>query len=332
VRLLIYTSASYNTGSRLVRISHAVSNLVTYPRNVDPISGVAFTNPTPNRAYVHNASAPLTIPTYDGSGQAIHPDVIDFGSGNTWNGYRYWMGMTPYTGGDNTTENPSIVVSTDGITWIVPPGLTNPVVPYLGSALYNADTDIIMVGSTMWMIYKYVSVAGTTDQIKYLTSTDGITWSAQTVLLSGVHDFCLSPAVIYDGSLYHMYSINGVGTNTFERRTASAMAGPWSAPATITGAAFEPWHVNVIRDSDGTLYAVMTIETSYYMHFGWSRDNGASWSWSTNPILTNVASGGWPDGNVYRSSIVRTANGFDLWYSGKTAANVWGTAFARIGY
>jgi hypothetical protein len=141
-------------------------------------------NLEPNRAYVKNASAPLTIPTYDASGQAIHPDVIDFGSGNTWNGYRYWMAMTPYTGGDNTTENPSIVVSTDGQTWIVPPGLTNPVVPYTGSNLYNADTDIIMVGSTMWMIFKYVSVAGTTDQIKYLTSTDGITWSAQTVLLS----------------------------------------------------------------------------------------------------------------------------------------------------
>jgi hypothetical protein len=99
VRVLIYTSASYNTGARVARISHAVSNFVTYPRNLDPYTGVAFLNWNANRAYVKNASAPLTIPTYDASGQAIHPDVIDFGSGNTWNGYRYWMAMTPYTGG-----------------------------------------------------------------------------------------------------------------------------------------------------------------------------------------------------------------------------------------
>jgi hypothetical protein len=212
----------------------------------------------------------------------------------------------------------------------VPPGLANPIDAAPGGGSYNSDTDAIMVGATMWLTYRQT---GGNDVIYARTSTDGITWSAeQTLLDTGVHNACLSQALIYDGSLYHMYSINAVsGTHTLERRTCATINGTWSAPATISTGALNPWHINVIRDTDGTLYSVLTIETSYYLYFGFSRDNGLNWQWSSGTLLTNVASGGWPDGNVYRSSIVRTANGFDLWYSGKTAAGVWGTAFARIG-
>ena len=64
----------------------------------------------------------LNIPTYDGSGQAVHPDV--YYNANGWNGYRYWMAMTPYPNGNAAYENPSIVVSNDNLNWIVPPGLS----------------------------------------------------------------------------------------------------------------------------------------------------------------------------------------------------------------
>ena len=49
----------------------------------------------------------LTIPTYDGSGQAVHPDVYYNASG--WKGYKYWMTMTPYPNSNSGFENPSIV-------------------------------------------------------------------------------------------------------------------------------------------------------------------------------------------------------------------------------
>ena len=68
----------------------------------------------------------LNIPTYDGSGQGVHPDV--YYNANGWNGYRYWMAVTPYPGGNAAYENPSIVVSNDNVNWIVPPGLSNPIV------------------------------------------------------------------------------------------------------------------------------------------------------------------------------------------------------------
>src|SRR5690349_18991569 len=40
----------------------------------------------------------MTVPTYDGSGQAVHPDVVAFDS--DWHGAKYWMTMTPYPKSD----------------------------------------------------------------------------------------------------------------------------------------------------------------------------------------------------------------------------------------
>src|ERR1043165_3155793 len=41
---------------------------------------------------------PISVPTYDGSGQAVHPDVVAFDS--DWNGAKYWLTMTPYPQSD----------------------------------------------------------------------------------------------------------------------------------------------------------------------------------------------------------------------------------------
>ena len=80
---------------------------------------------TPFGKPLTNASTPQTTPTYDGSGQVVHPGIVYFPGG--WNGYQYWLVVTPYPGGNAAFENPSILVSQDGVTWIQPPGITNPI-------------------------------------------------------------------------------------------------------------------------------------------------------------------------------------------------------------
>ena len=89
-----------------------------------------------------NAASPQTIPTYDGTNQPTHPSVVKFDQ--PWNGYTYWMAMTPYPYNDGSYENPSIVVSNDGENWIVHSGLTNPLVgtPNPG---HNCDADLVYV-------------------------------------------------------------------------------------------------------------------------------------------------------------------------------------------
>jgi hypothetical protein len=60
-----------------------------------------------------------------------HPEVQFFPQG--FNGYKYWMVFTPYFGSVGTEqvskrfENPTIVVSNDGINWIAPAGIKNPI-------------------------------------------------------------------------------------------------------------------------------------------------------------------------------------------------------------
>src|SRR3954468_12655317 len=47
----------------------------------------------------------MTVPTYDGSGQSVHPDVVAFDS--EWHGAKFWMTMTPYPKSNQALENPS---------------------------------------------------------------------------------------------------------------------------------------------------------------------------------------------------------------------------------
>jgi hypothetical protein len=85
-----------------------------------------------------NALAPLAIPTYDGSGQVVEPDVIFFDS--PWHGFRYWIAVSPYPFTDPSKENPTIVVSNDGVNWQGLGGQENPLVlPNGGDHLSDAS-------------------------------------------------------------------------------------------------------------------------------------------------------------------------------------------------
>ncbi|MBA3458618.1 MAG: hypothetical protein H0T46_01550 [Deltaproteobacteria bacterium] len=64
----------------------------------------------------------LEIPTYDGSGQVVHPDVL-------FDGYRYLLAYTPYPFSNGRFENPSIAISDDGLAFReIAPGV-NPIAP-----------------------------------------------------------------------------------------------------------------------------------------------------------------------------------------------------------
>jgi hypothetical protein len=55
-----------------------------------------------------NAQTFQSIPTYGGSRQVVHPDVVYFQ--RRWHGYKYWMAVTPYPFGDDHRENPSVAL------------------------------------------------------------------------------------------------------------------------------------------------------------------------------------------------------------------------------
>ena len=242
--------------------------------------------------------------------------------------------MTPYPNGNAAYENPSVLVSNDGFTWEVPDGLTNPVAPNLGT-YDNSDADLVYHAGTLYLFYR--DFAGDTEHILLRTSTDGVTWSAPTTIITttatgGARR--MSPSVVRagDGTWLMWYVNAGANPNQVEYVTASDPAGTWSAPTAATASDPEGrdiWHLDVVADGTGYKAVVTTCTsgtsgTAGRMLLASSAD-GATWSLS-GAVLTPTGSG-WDGSIVYRGSPVYEQSRWRCWYSGMATTNAW-----RIGY
>jgi hypothetical protein len=217
-------------------------------------------------------------------------------------------------------------VSDDKTTWSVPAGLTNPLISYQAGHQI-ADSELIMSGSTLY--YIYLDITGGNTLVMEQHSTDGITWSAATTILTAADTALVSPSFVWDGSQFVMHSINLVPEpNTLERRTCATLTGTWSAAETCTcavqGGMFQ-WHLSTVL-ANGVWYAFLNF-SQVHLYLAESRD-GITWSLKY-ALLSQSASDIW-DKNIYRSTAVKTATGFDLWYSGYSAGNEWYIGYAPI--
>lgn len=268
----------------------------------------------------YNAASPLTTPTYDGSGQAVHPSIVTVPGG--LGGYTHWMAMTPYTNGNSGVENPSIIASNDGLTWVVPDGLTNPLDEATGGA-FNADTELVLVSGTLYCFWRYWDGTST---VFYRTSTDGVNWGPKTLCLvedAGVQ--LLSPMIWHDGTTWHMWYV--YGSSGLHYRTASAPDGPWSArtQCNVMYTHGGPWHQAVFHDglmwrgifNNGGAPGGMNITLA-------SSRNGLLWHTST-PVI-NARPDEW-DAKPYRATGRIEGGVLRMWYSAESAAGAW-----RIGY
>jgi hypothetical protein len=294
-----------------------------------------------------NAPDPLSIPTYEGSGQLVHPDVVIVPGG--WNGYEYWMGMTPYPNGDEGYENPSVVVSNDNETWAVPPGVTNPLVPMPPDMGHNEDVDMLLVGDTMVMYYNETNYSSTksnetssndtnsggTAYTRRLTSTDGVNWTTPQTVFT-VPNFCMSPTVIFDGGTYYMWYLRSTGgcgapsQNVFLRSSRDGVT--WSAETPVNLAQTDrvPWHFDIQKV--GSKYAMLYISypngwncgvTSLYYAESADRIN---WTTDATAILSPDP-GGWDNSDIYRASFALDGTYLRIWYSAVSGGGQW-----RVGY
>jgi hypothetical protein len=268
-------------------------------------------------------SHPLTIPTYDGGLSVTHPDVVFVPEG--LHGWRYWMAFTPFP--DGGRENPSIVVSQNGVDWQVPSGLTNPVVSLQhaldNGAAYNSDTDLVLMpdGVTLRMYWRH-----NTERIWFVESSDGINWTpeanaTQVIFAEAGDPRVLSPAVVVepDGT-FTMWSINsqyGVGDGrSLERRTSSNGV-TFNAKAATVNPGYESgaprlWHVDVIRAGDGRYYALVATRSPYRLLF-WESDDGIEWEGRNDYLPTFYP---YESGGHYRSTLVARPGypvRFDVW-------------------
>lgn len=310
--------------------------VVSLGANVNP--STSENNVDINNVSASNAVTYLTTPTYDGSGQVVHPDIYYNADG--WNGYKYWMGMTPYPASNDIYENPSILVSNDGNIWSVPAGLTNPLdTPATG---HHSDTDIFMGhDNKLWLIFRWTN--NSTDIIYATSSSDGINWSEKVAIMTYTvsTEQCLSPSVVVEDSGYSLYYVDWVGIDgKVKVKTSSTVTGTWSDATlcTITGMEVGKyvWHLDVLKY--GTEYHALivtapAVANTFSLNFAVST-NGIDWTIKTTPIISPSVSG-WDNAYIYRATFVLMNDGgddyYDCWYSAKSSVNnIWRIGKTRI--
>lgn len=319
------------------------------PGGWEPVVGVlpvgAQPDPDPDpepddlpTARPYNATSPAITPTYDGSGQSVHPSVLDmhYHTGADWNGYRYWNATTPYPYANDRYEDPTVLASHDGFTWEVPDGLTNPLYPAPPAPGFNSDTHLAYnPDEDELVLYYRETLDASTFTHWVLRSADGVTWSARVnINLPTLGVQILSPALVYvaEGDWRLFGLTRAPEPRVFQMWTASTPEGPWSGPYNCVGLRdfTYPWHLDVLYH-DG--YFWLTVDRGPYylsqpdgLRAATSRD-GITWNAAAEDFLEVGDVGAWDELQLYRSSIQPHEDGtrHRLWYSATSAANEWRT-------
>ena len=276
------------------------------------------------RVRAANAPAPLATPVPYAGAELVHPSVFYREGG--WNGFPYWMAVTPYARSDAQYENPSLYCSADGQSWAVPKGIVNPLIAKPAAARrYNSDPHLAEDPDGRLHLFYRAAGGDGNDTLFLISSRDGVTWTAPRVILDVdlADERQLSPAVFWDGGRWCMYYVDSSQfPYVIRMRTAAKPEGPWSGPAAIQGVSAPGhrmlWHLDAFRFEGATVLLIDTTEiyrtqAGGQLYFAVSSD-GLRFTRAQAPVL--AGSQGW-DGSIYRSCCLPMAGGkgLALWYS-----------------
>lgn len=283
----------------------------------------------------------LTIPTYDSSGEAVHPSVVYIPGG--WGGHKYFMAMTPYPSGNDDYENPSLLASNDGETWVVPTGITNPLEP-MPAGSHNCDPCLVWDGDNE-ILYMYYNRSSATKRIP-ITQSEG-TFSAGTqdtltlpetamsiaVKRNGATDWiCWYRSVAYSGpsKIFRCNSTDGiVFSSAVEIPIVSMTTGlKLNVP--------EIWHQSIYELEDGRNLVIMAmypngIASGGYtdLYWGLMRDDYREIELYPTVLIASIPT--WGTGVIYLSSLMKLENGmYRLFISASTTAMHWSIGYADI--
>lgn len=271
-----------------------------------------------------NAFVPITLKSYLGNNQNVHPKVLYFESG--FGGHKYWMGYTPYPYSNDDVENPCVAYSDDGINFTNINGnpLDNP-----GGDGYDSDIHLVYRNDTgtleAW--FRYVGDASLEvreETIYRRTTTDGVTWTAKEELYSnesGVISKLLSPSIEWDGTNYCIWVVrDGVAIDYYTAPGANPTS--WTLVRSITltfvddGLTVKAWHMDAIKDGNQYILLIMCrngtgIANNRCSLFITTSNDNINYS---NPVKVVGGADSW-DRYMYRSSIVKVGDKYRIYYS-----------------
>jgi hypothetical protein len=255
----------------------------------------------------------LRIPTYDKSGQGVHPDILHCPE----NSHPFMLAFTPYPFSIDSFENPSIVLSDNGLYFFEEyPGL-NP----LAAAPpwdHNNDPDMFYYKDKLCMIY-LETLRPEKQNLVLLTNSRGTNWSFRIVHTDYFDEgdpLILSPAygrinqqdyLFYVNTSYSRNRIQFVAINEnfspdFSTRQDIA----------INTQELTPWHIDIIPYKNFLYMLICCVKTErnkkkYDLYIARS-NNGCIWDFSTNILMHNA----------YRSTGFFIDNDMYIYYSKQT--------------
>lgn len=302
-------------------------------------SAVAELIPEP----VIEGARPLSLSTFEGSGQVVHPDVVSTPRG--WGARRRHLAVTPYPFGNAQRENPSVFEGDDGERWEIPAGATNPVaLPTAGSYLSDPDQLWVAGSRELWLYYRQVTA---TDNVILLTrSADGARWSPALEVMRAPGQQIVSPSIVRRGAReWLMWSVNAgtvgcrAAKTTLElRRSEDGVA--WSAPVAVplVQPGYSVWHIDVewvpSRREFWALYNVKSaVDCNTPAVYLATSPDGVTWTTFPSPVLVRGATTALAD-IVYRSSFeyMPVSDVITFWFSGaryEAGRFVWSAAVER---
>lgn len=349
-RVLLKSLIGFGLGSGLLLLNKAelLSTLGLWPKPLSTSNLITG---------FENAPSFLITPTYDQSGQAMHPCVIDFKidhSLESWCGFRYWMAYTPYPNFDSAKENPCLLVSNDGVTWMNHPQLVNPIVLRpIGptNTNYNSDPELIYDEEQKLLLLYWREYFGNEYEKIWLKKFDSNLIESERILCllkikpwKSKYGLSMSPTIWRkNANQWYMWTTNGRGLihlNTSKDGISWSTGQPCTTPWATWNGGYLPWHVAAKPNNKE-----QKIE---FLICGWPRYSGffkcqlfyaaAPMEQPSNlymplnqPILRMGTLEHWDNGFIYRSSFVidqnETPQKYRIWYSACSKRRAW-----HIGY
>jgi hypothetical protein len=283
----------------------------------------------------------LTIPTYDGGNQVVHPDIAFFPKKDF--GYQFLMVITPYPYSKDAFENPCLYAGNDGVTFVEPFDDINPLVnaPAYG---FNDDPDIYYDSITGELkIYYLETMVPDSQNLICLSSDDSRNWQKNTAIhydLSNGDDFVLSPAIIRVNDNYRIYYVSKARNRIRYMESRDGInwnKDEWTEVETGLPDTLRPWHLNVFGDNNS--YFIIwngyaghreNLHIPYKNHIFLAKSKDLeTWKFSDVPILKS-SQDFHNSRKLYRSHALACGNTLAVWYSFSTTDGRWRLGFKKF--
>lgn len=242
------------------------------------------------------------------------------------------MVFTPYPDGNDKHENPSIRASNDGMRWIIPENMPDPIIPQPEkNDFHHSDPCIVIIDGILHLFYRSTDKIRKTSTISWAQTTNLIDWTDSKVVYSG--KWVLSPSVVFAQDCWNMWFVDMISESN-----SQIMITQGSDPENfgeayrceVSGNEYSPWHIEV-KKNNSKFYAILNCFPGEFVVnrqvlFIANSINGINWTIGTEPIA-KPSLVGWDNKLLYKASFLLSNDRLRIWYSACSWGGKWGIGY-----